>query len=277
MRSTSVETSRECSITGCKLSSTGLPIGFGHRTGSLSATPLPPKKEAAESLSLPAAKTAVRLPTSRKNWRRPLSASPLKLESHAKLRRKRRSPRRQFIKRPVFRSAVILRNIAGLRQCRQRRTVQRHAIREVRASGKRQIDESTVIRVRVQIACIRNVEQISRQSNLVPLANVEILGNAHIPVGVIRLATGIVRHQERLPATELYRRAIVRSEALVARTVAVNVDCNVRRVREPAMRDEVRAPGKAQGQVDDTACLELVHDVQPGPPVIQIQIDRILR
>src|SRR5580704_131845 len=106
MRSTSVETSRECSITGRRLSRTGLPIGFGQRKADPSVPFRPNEKEAARSDSLLAAENAIKLPTSRKNCRRFLSVIPLELEPYAKLRRKRRSPRRQFVQRPVLRSTI---------------------------------------------------------------------------------------------------------------------------------------------------------------------------
>ena len=135
--------------------------------------------------------------------------------------------------------------------------------------------ECAVVWVGIEIAAVCDVVDVRDQTNLVALAQIEVLANPHVPGEKIGLAGRIASQQERL-ASKRDRRPIVIRE-LIDDAISVDIGGGIRWVGKTAVSDEVAAPIEAVRQVGHDAGLELVGDVQPVATIVDLDVERILR
>ena len=179
----------------------------------------------------------------------------LELEANAELGAKGRAAGRDLVAYPV---SSTTEDVALLRYRRQRRG-----------------NECAVVRVGIEIAAVCDVVDVGDEANLVALAQIEVLANAHVPGEEIGLAGRVASQQERLASKRDHRPIIVRE--LIDNAVAILIHGGIGRVGKTAVSDEVAAPTEAMGQIGDDAGLELVCNIETIATVIDLDVERILR
>src|SRR5215813_2291602 len=129
----------------------------------------------------------------------------------------RRTAGRYFIVHAVGQTIDVL---TLLGESSQRRAGHRNAASNG-CAGPGQIDESSVVRVGVQVIAIGEVIEVGTQPQSIALAKLDFIGDAHIPSKEVGLAGWITREQEG-PAALSHRRPIV-IRKLVYGAIAVYV------------------------------------------------------
>ncbi len=193
------------------------------------------------------------------SWRKrrssPMIASRLELEANAELCAKGRAAGRDLVAYPV-RNATE--DVALLGYRRQRRG-----------------NECTVIGVGIEIAAVCDVVDVRDQPNLVALAEIKVLADAHIPGEEIGLAGRVASQQERLASKRDHRPIIVRE--LIDDAVSVYIDCGIRWIGKATVGDEVAAPTEPMGKVGHDTGLELVGDIKTIAAIVDLDVEGILR